>query len=597
MLLVAWHGAMANQSISVAHVDGTDVTRIDGAGAGKHTLEIDDAPGFAAPVATIVFQGSSTKVHGNQVGIIPGLTYYFRVDHFELAQPLRILDRNSTPDGDGVSCSMLHNNWELSARFDIGTALSGLKWVGNHWAIAPHSYLLGESLYNVEMLMRPAIAAARACNDREVLDQIAQYYNIMLSQTETVGQLLARPVVTAETRSRLASANSDARTFSAKFSAEAGEGELYLTQWLHPAALMVRLVTTLPENERTPAMREFAAKYASFIVKDQLNRYLYEETLPPLGGVTVRGRVARWEQAMHGLRGGVPWDTAMSDIDLWLLASAVEILGAHANDPQLVVISDSDARKLREAVSVGIRFFQSKRTVHPDTKNFEGTVVGSASYFDGDYVAHSDFAFSAVETESLPDAAERKVNPKASWDISHVYRLPIFLRALYENRNATGENFPQMRDLELVVNEYVYKVFTGDFTKPQFRNNFDGCDGWFRVDYNGQGFGYPPSSYCDMRNPKRPCMMPGAVIGWPELQFVNRDLRRLEASLLQLAAQTDPSVIQFRDRHYFSNGSPYKTNVIDGRALYGGALYMVAAEDAELCSDTARTEAGQSNNF
>ena len=145
---------------------------------------------------------------------------------------------------------------------------------------------------------------------------------------------------------------------------------------------------------------------------------------------------------MRGLKGERPWDTAMSDIDLWLLASAAEILGANANDPALAPLDASQAEMLRRALQTGIRFFQSKRTEYPGTKNFRGVEVGSSSYFNGDYAAHPDYDYSAVTGEKFPSPAQKLVLPDASWDSMHAYRLPVFLRALYENRKATGLEFP-----------------------------------------------------------------------------------------------------------------------------------------------------------
>src|SRR5262249_12776559 len=168
------------------------------------------------------------------------------------------------------------------------------------------------------------------------LEEIAQYYVLMLQQTETVGALLSKPNVTSETKERLRSADQSARTFVAPFADQVGEGELFIAQWLHPAALLVRLITLLPEESRSSAMRTFASQYTPFIVSEQLSRFLTQERLTAPGGGPSVARIERWTLALRGLKGQLPWDTAMSDIDLWLLASAAEILGAHANDPRLV---------------------------------------------------------------------------------------------------------------------------------------------------------------------------------------------------------------------------------------------------------------------
>jgi hypothetical protein len=582
--------AFAQADLQVQLAAASDLIQFTTAKPGTHTLDVDDSESFHTPVVSKTFRGAKLELHANDEGLIPGITYHLRLDGTRVPQDLQL--RLAGLDSR-VSCATLHHTWEVTGRLEVGRASSGLNWAGDHWEIVPHTYLLGEHLYNMALIMSPAMEAARGCGDIQILDEMAQYYIIMLQQTETVGDLLKRPAVHADTIYRLSATDHSARTFSASFGAAGGEGELYNSQWLHPAALLVRIVTLLPQQSRTPSMSKFAAQYAKFIVNDQLERFFYQQRMPPLGGSEVTGRVASWTAIMHGLKGRDSWDTAMSDIDLWLLATAAEMLGAHANDPQLVPIDDRSVAQLRTAVATGIQLFESKRTLYPDTRNFHGDQVGSASYFNGDYAGHPDMAYSAVGGESLPTPEQRKGNPNVSWDISHAWRLPIFLRALYENRKATGVDFPRWIDLELVANQYVYKVFKGDYARPQFRNYFDGTDGWMRVDYNGAGFGNPPSDFCDMHNPRRFCLMPGAILGWENLAFTNADLARLESSLVDLAFATDPAIQIFRDRYFFWNG-PYKLNVIDGANVYGSALYLVAAQNASISGGSNATPAQDS---
>jgi hypothetical protein len=574
--IFALHAASpAQATFLVTQAPGSSLIRIDAGKAGTHRLEIDDAPSFRTPVLSRAFRGKAIDVDIDAAGLIPGLPYYFRLDG-AVTQDVRLA--YAALQLPGVNCANLHNTWTLEGRNTLGAALSGMRWESSRWAIKPHTFLLGESLYNAELILRPAIAAARACNDLETLDQIAQYFLVMLQQTEKVKDILSRPRVTAETRNRFATSNPEDRTFSATFGGEAGEGELYNSQWIHPAALLVRLVTLLEPAQRTPAMTQFAAAYTGFIVKEQLLRYLFEETMPPLGGASAIGRVGRWEQAMAGKKGRVPWESTVSDIDLWWLASAAEMLGANANDPRLIAIDAPSLAQLHTAIDTGLRFIQSERTLHPETKDFNGKTVGSATYFEGDDATDADMLYSAVGGPGLPSQTQRNGLAKVSWDSSHIYRLAVCFRALYENRKALGNSALQFRDLQLIANQYVYKVFNGDFVRPLFRNYFDGSDGWFRVDYN---VGNPPSAFCDMRNPKRLCLMPGEVLGWPELAFTNPDLQHLEQALIELALPGNEDARDFVDRHYFWS-APYRIATENGSQVYGGMLYFAVAENAEM---------------
>ncbi len=571
--------AVAQLAVTQEPVKGT--IRLSGAGNGRHLLEIDDAAGFHTPVYSEEFKGPSVVLQSQESGLIPGVHYMLRIDHgptidLPLKSSLEI-------DQPGLDCSLLKNTWNETGRFLTGQAYSQLKWdeQAHRWNPILPAVPIGESIFSAELVLRPALSAARACHDLETMDEIALYYTAMLEKTQTIGSLLKIPNLIDESRNRMIESDPEARTIVARFGSQMiGEGELFNSQWLHPAALLIRLISELPAEEKTPGMQDFVSRFTPFLVRDQLLRVLFDQPMPPLGGRPHRGRVAHWELAMQGLQGQLHWDTAMSDIDLWFLTSAAEILGAHANDPNDVVISSQEIERLKRAIETGVRFFQSKRTLLAGVHDFKGQVVPAASYFNGDYDGESELRGTAVTGEQYPADPVAPARKGASWDIGHMYRVAIFLRGLYENRKATGLQFPAYEDLQLVVNQYLYGVFNGDFRRPLFHNNFDGSDGWYRVGYNGPGFGQPPSAYCDMHNVKRLCMTPGSIVGWPELSFVNPDLGRLEQTMIRIAFDHSTETRAFADRYYFWS-APFGVTVSGGRKICGGAFYAIAAENAD----------------
>ena len=567
---------------------GTDVIQVSVTESGQHELEIDDASGFRTPVATRRFRGSRLEFHANDAGLIPGVRYHARLDGGSSIQDLRLVFSAFTEPE--ANCKILRHTWEETGRLTTGVAFSGLRWDegSRGWVIIPNSHLSGTSIYYAELFLLPAIDAASACNDLQTMDEIAQYYILMLQRTETIGALLRRPNVAPLTRERMAAADSSARTFAVPFDDKIGDGELFNVQWLYPSAKLLRLISLLPGEQRSPAMKTFASQYTKFIVNDQLDRYLVQQRLPAPGGGHPVGRIEHWSLVMRGLKGETPWDTWMSDIDLWLLSSAAEVSGAHANDPVLAPLDGNQLAMLHSALQTGIRFFQSERTDDPETRNFKGERVGSASYFNGDYTTHSEYDYSAVTTEQFP-TGQKRVLKNASWDTSHVARLPVFLRALYENRKATGSDFPRYRDLQLVANQYVYRVFNGDFSHPLFHNYFDGSDGWHRVGYIGPGWGYPPSAYCDMHNSNRPCMTPGKIMSWGLLAFANPDLAAVEQALVKLALDPSPEARRFRDRYYFYGETAYEVLGAPGKQTYGTALYFVIADSAQMIANNEET--------
>lgn len=560
---------------------GADLIEVSAPNAEYHTLEIDDAVGFRTPVLKKFFSGSELQVHALDLGLIPGIDYHVRLDGGSDTKDIRmVLSTFTEPE---VNCADMRRTWEETGRKSAGVSASRVGWdaAKGDWVVLPHDPLIGQSLYPVEYYLRAALNGARACNDLQTLDEVAKYYIIMLQFTEPLGTLLNRPKVMRETRERMPAADPTARTFPANIGGEAADGELYNVQWLHPAAKLLRLISLLPPQQRTPAMQDFATQYTKFIVVDQLDRYLVQQRLPAPGGGQVSGRIEFWKLAMSGLKGENPWSTAFTDIDLWLANSAAEVLGANANDPALAPLDGDQAAMLHRAVDTCIRFFLSRRNEYPLTKNFQGEQVGSVTYGNGDSDGHPDHAYNGVTTEAFPTPAQKFAITGAGWDSMHGYRLPVFMRAQYENRKATGSEWPQFHDLQLFANQYVYRVFNGDFSHPLFHNHLDGSDGWERVGYHGSEFGYPPSPYCDQHNRQRPCMTPGQIMGWGLLAFTNPDLVNIEQALVKLALDGNPEARQFRDRYYYYL-TPYEVLGAPGKQTYGIALYFVIGDNADM---------------
>jgi hypothetical protein len=546
---------------------------------GHHTLEIDDAFSFRTPVLKKDFSGSDLQIHALEVGLIPGIDYHAMLDGHPDVKDFRVV--LSTFVEPEVSCDNLRRTWQESARRSVGQSASGVGWnvVTQDWVLLGIQVLVGSYLYSVEHYMRPTLNAARACHDLQTLDEIAKYYPVVLRYSEPLGTLLNRPNVHPATSRRMADADRSARTFAADIGGKAADGELFNAQWLHPAAELLRFISLLPPERRTPAMQNFARQYTKFIVVDQLDRYLVQQRLPLPGGGQ-GGRIELWKRVLAGLKGDPPWANTFTDIDLWLMASAAEVLGANANDPNLVPLTAPQAEMLHQAVETGSRFVESRRDDYPATKNFRGEQVGSIAYANGDWAEHPDFDYSGVTSEKFPTPAEKLRNANAGWDISHSYRLPVFMRALYENRKATGVDWPSYHELQLFANQYVYRVFNGDFSRPLFHIYLDGSDAWHRVGYHGGSFGYPPSRYCDQHDPNRPCMTTGAIIGWGRIAFANPDLTEVEHALVKLALDPNPQASQFRDRYYFSD-TPFEVLGPPGGRTYGMPLYFLIGDNAE----------------
>jgi hypothetical protein len=560
---------------------GSDLLEFTAPKGGRHTLEIDDAFGFRTPVVKKLFSGSQLQVRGLELGLIPGIDYHARLDGGRDVKDFRMeLNVFTEPE---VSCANLRRTWETAERREAGRSHSGVEWDAGRrtWSPVASHPLIGAGLYYAEYDLSRGLNAARACRDLDIFDELSRYYVVMLQYTETIGTLLKRPDVLSVTKERMAAADLLARTFPSEINGKPADGELYIVQWLHTAADLLRFISLLPPDQRTPAMQNFAAQYTPFIVREQLDRYLVQQRLHLPGGGE-GGRIELWKRDLAGLQGEDPWSNKVFDIDLWLMVSAADVLGANANDPALVPLTPPQSEMLRQALEVGTRFFESRRNDYPATKNFRGEQVGSVGYGSGDYIQHPDHAYDGVTSEKFPTPEEKRRNPQAGWNIAHASRLPVFMRTLYENRKATGVDWPSYHELQLFANQYMYRVFNGDFSRPLFHTHLDGSDGWYRVGYH-ENFGYPPSRYCDAHDPQhRPCMTPSSFMGWGYLAFASPDLAQLIHDLVKLALDANPQTQQFLDRYYYFNKQPFNVLGPAGQQTYAMALYYLIGDAAEM---------------
>jgi hypothetical protein len=341
-----------------------------------------------------------------------------------------------------------------------------------------------------------------------------------------------------------------------------------MSQFFHPVARLIRVVTLLPEAERTPAMKAFVSQYAPLIVHDHLLRLFY-------GKNQLVDRY--WKTMISSPTLPVKaYASCLTDRELWAIGTAAEMLGANANDPVLVPLRSGEETRLQEVVQLGVTALARVKTYYPDTRNFKGQTVGSVSYFNGIWWKEDEYAFSGYTGASFPTEADKALAPEASWDISHAYRIPVFFRSLYDNKKATGIDFPSVSDVELLTNQLMYQVYQGNFLKPLFNNFLDGSNGWYRVGYVGRGeWGYPPAQYCGSQE-SLPCMTGGALMGWGLLAFFNPDLEQLEHSLVTLAWRNDPETKSFKDRYFRYVGS-YSFQDANGQWQYPVLLLWVLA--------------------
>ena len=446
--------------------------------------------------------------------------------------------------------------WVSIGRRGIGT-LAGLQWDSTaadwkpmaNWHKADN---VGADAYFIEVQLRSYLALATGTGDTKSLDEVAKYFRAYLIRFTTVKDIQAASAQTGGKSKLLPQGPSTDRTLAWKdirgpTISWPAECILCNSQFLHPAARLVHLIAELPAGQRTPDEVAFVHDYMPLLVKEHLIRIGYETHFPyDVKGAQDDHLIALWQSALAGHA-----KYRYLDRDLWLIGAGAELLEAHRLDPNLVNLQGEDDR-LRRLVTVGVKLLAANRQHHPRTKNLQGRVVGSDGYFEGDFDDHEDYTYSAYLGSDYPAGRPEQRAHGVSWDVSHIQRLPVVLRSLWDSRVALrqlGLTYPDSTDLVQATNQLMYVVFNGDFRAPLLTNYFNGTDGWYRVGYRSRdGYGMPPSRYCNSQNPKQPCLTRNGLRGWGQLAFANPDLGRLIQAVITGAKESSTDAVSYRQR-------------------------------------------------
>jgi hypothetical protein len=411
---------------------------------------------------------------------------------------------------------------------------------------------VGEQVYFAEYALRPALALAEAQRDVKLLDELAQFYLAFKPRFVPLRQLQAWP----GNHDLLIDQGGDSAFVlpwleRTEKGARARECQLCEAQFLHPAARLLHDVAQVPASQRTSAMNGFAREYARIIVDDYVLRLAYDAVVERYGlRADSRGLVGLWDALVSSVGGTQPsYRRAMLDSDFWMLATTAEILAAANSDSTLVDLSSRRVRLMR-IVAAGTRLLAMKRHLHAAPSNSADT-LSSISYFDGDFSDHPDMAYAGWNDSVAPRLADTARAPRASWDISHSYRIPITLRSLIDAQSATRAGYPDSSELRRVAKQYAFHALYYLRGFPLFHSFLDGSDGWYRVVPSAKGVvGYPPPRWCDTRQPARDCLTAGALFGWGRLRAYDMHITTLADEIIDLATTRDPVAVEYRRRYF-----------------------------------------------
>jgi hypothetical protein len=182
----------------------------------------------------------------------------------------------------------------------------------------------------------------------------------------------------------------------------------------------------------------------------------------------------------------------INDIDLFIIAGLAQMVAAHTTDPVRVPISPEVLTQYRQYLQEAESLLAERielRTIHTQ----KGAVEGFA-FDNGLYREYKDHRFAAYTGSAFPAENLRvKGSADASWDLSHARRFFFVFNAMNNTSSAAGLKLDYTRYLRALSHQFFHVVYA-DTTRHLFSNYFNGDNGWYRVNYHGQGFGYPPYS-------------------------------------------------------------------------------------------------------
>lgn len=231
----------------------------------------------------------------------------------------------------------------------------------------------------------------------------------------------------------------------------------------------------------------------------------------------------------------------VTDEDMWIVTGITELVSANFENPDLVPINQGEMDLYKNHIEIGTQLFKSR--LESNTTNLidlnGNSVVGLV--FDPDqWISHPDYLYAGIEDNTCPPQ-ELSSALGVSWDISHSKRWVHVFETLFLNRHITGQSFPNINTMRQLSNQFLYRVFNKDLSKPLFTNYFNGTNGWYRFEYlKREGFGYAPYD-------QSISAVTGGYCFW---SLYNSDFALLRKSLWEMIKSSDSLVLEHVANHY-----------------------------------------------
>ena len=358
-------------------------------------------------------------------------------------------------------------------------------------------------LYDIQIKTNNLLKYSMYCHDTYILQELVCLYGKLFKSMEKTNEYVFYyyPGSPRESVHKLDQNYRMWRNTSKK------ESILCSSQFLYIVSEALIAIANLEPAARGPLMLDFASK-AETILQDHYQRWIFVHPGPfqvrgwgcKTGGRYVESGLNHFQFLKRKLAmslgdaGSRPCCNAVADTDMWIITGVSNLLTANKKDPGLVQLSAGEKKEYRDYLQTGLDLLQSRITF-TELKNFSGKKVKGAVFDAGYWDDSPSYKYSTYTGTKYPEKSSCKPQPPedTAWDISHARRFVDVFGSLHRNRLFLQMNFPDQTVLNCLSNQFVYKIFNGDYERPLFSNFWNGINGWYRVSYNKRdGFGYGP---------------------------------------------------------------------------------------------------------
>lgn len=410
-------------------------------------------------------------------------------------------------------------------------------------------------LYDIQIKTNKLLKYSMYCHDTYILQELVHLYGELFKTIEEANEytFYYYPGSPRESVHKLN------RRYRMWRDASKRESILCSSQFLYIVSESLIAIANLNPAVRSPLMLDFASK-AETILRDHYQRWIFLQPGPfqvrgwgcKTGGRYVESGLNHFQFLKRKLTmslGDVAspsYCNAVTDTDMWIITGVSNLLTANKKDSGLVQLSTGEKKEYRDYLRTGLELLQSRITF-TELKNFSGKKVKGAVFDAGYWNDSPSYKYSTYTGANYPKKSSCNPQPPedTSWDISHARRFVDVFGSLHRNRLFLQINFPNQTVLNCLANQFIYKIFNGDYERPLFSNFWNGTNGWFRVSYNKRdGFGYGPWDLSI-------AALTGGYAFWAKY---NHDIGELYSRLCtMITSSADPDVKTFMQNHYSGN--------------------------------------------